>query len=248
MKLIINNVATEYADEGSGPVLLLLHGWKDTLHTFDALVPELGKKFRVVRLDMPGFGGTELPSTNLRLDDYVDFVQLFIQKLNLDIAAIAGHSFGGRVILKGLSRGVFHPKCAILIAAAGVSEKRPGRNGALKLLARIGKILTSPLPKRTRAALRGRLYRSIGSDYLATGVLKDIFINVVSENLSDAASRVTTPTLLIWGRMDASTPLSDGEKMARLIKGSRIEVFDTAGHFVHQERASDVAKLISNFV
>ncbi len=248
MKIIINSIATEYADEGSGPVLLMLHGWKDTLHTFDALMPELTQKFRVIRLDMPGFGGTELPSTNLRLDDYVDFVALFIEKLNLDLAAIAGHSFGGRVIIKGLARGVFHPKSAILIAAAGVSEKKPGRNGALKLLARIGKILTAPLPKRVRAALRGRLYRSIGSDYLATGILKDIFINVVSENLSEAASRVTTPSLLMWGSADASTPLTDGEKMARLIKGSRIEVFEGAGHFVHQERAGDVATLIRNFV
>ncbi len=44
MKIIVNNIATEYTDEGSGPVILCLHGWKDSLRTFDALEPELVKK------------------------------------------------------------------------------------------------------------------------------------------------------------------------------------------------------------
>ncbi len=44
MKIIIQNIATEYTDEGSGPIILCLHGWKDSLRTFDALEPELAKK------------------------------------------------------------------------------------------------------------------------------------------------------------------------------------------------------------
>lgn len=248
MKIIIDNVAAEYSDEGTGTVLLMLHGWKDSLRTFDPLARELSAQYRIVRLDMPGFGGTELPRTNLKLDDYVDFVELFIEKLGVTPEAIIGHSFGGRVILKGISRGVFHPHKVILIAAAGVSEKKPGRNGALKLLARVGKLATAPLPGSLRTKLRGTLYRSIGSDYHATGVLKDIFINVVSENLSAVAEQVATPSLIIWGSEDASTPLADGQKLARLIRGSRLKVFDGASHFVHHERAREIARLIREFL
>lgn len=252
MKIIIDTIAVEYSDEGVGKVLLMLHGWKDSLRTFDPLVRELAREYRIVRLDMPGFGGTELPRTDLKLDDYVDFVELFIQKLGLDMAAIVGHSFGGRVILKGLARGVFHPQKAILIAAAGVSEKsasrRTVRNGVLKLLARAGKLASAPLPRSLRTKLRGMLYRSIGSDYHASGILKDIFINVVSENLSAAAEQVATPTLIMWGSEDASTPLADGEKLARLIRGSKIRVFDGATHFVHHEKVSEIARSIREFV
>lgn len=248
MKIIIDNVATEYSDEGSGKTLLMLHGWKDSLRTFDPIARELAGNYRIVRLDMPGFGGTELPRTDLRLDDYVDFVENFIVKLDLDVAALVGHSFGGRVILKGLARRVFHPQKVVLIAAAGVSEKKPGKNVVLKVLARIGKVASAPLPRRMRAAIRGMLYRSIGSDYLATGVLKGIFINVVSENLTNSAEQVSVPTLLVWGSADTSTPLPDGEKLARLITGSRLEVFDGATHFVHHEKAGEIATLIREFV
>ena len=74
MKVIVNNLATEFEDEGTGPVLLFLHGWKDSLKTFAPLVPGLASDYRVVRLDLPGFGGSEMPSRPWSVSDYVAFV------------------------------------------------------------------------------------------------------------------------------------------------------------------------------
>jgi pimeloyl-ACP methyl ester carboxylesterase len=248
MKMIVHGLAAEYADEGSGQVLLMLHGWKDSLHTFDALAPYLVRRFRVVRIDMPGFGASELPPSSWALDDYVDFVAACIDKLGLDVAVLLGHSFGGRVAIKGISRGVFKPHKLVLIASAGVAERKIGRNKRLQLAAKIGKLLTAPLPERLRTAIRRRLYRTIGSDYLSTGSLRDIFIRVVAENLAEHASRITMPTLLVWGSADASTPLSEGEKLAQLIRGSQLEIFEGASHFVHQENAQEIATLIDHFI
>ncbi len=247
MKLIVQGIAIEYADDGNGPVILMLHGWKDNLHTFDPLISELVKRYRVVRLDMPGFGESEMPDPQSRLDDYVDFVEACIVKLGLDVEALVGHSFGGRVIIKGLARGVFHPRKVVLIASAGVAERKAGK-GALKLLAKVGKIATAPLPRGVRAKLRRHLYERIGSDYHASGALRDIFLNVIAENLSEAASRITTPTLLIWGAQDRQTPLTDGQKLERLIRGSKLETIPAATHFVHREYPEKVVTMISHFV
>ncbi len=247
MKIIIQGLATEYADEGHGPVMLMLHGWKDTLHTFDAIATPLAMQYRVVRLDMPGFGKSEMPDPQWRLDDYVDFVEAFIAKIELDVEALVGHSFGGRVIIKGVSRGVFHPQKLVLVASAGVAERKVGINGALKILAKAGKFATAPLPRGVRAKLRRHLYERVVSDYLATGALKDIFVNVVSENLSEAAAAVNLPTLLVWGEHDRQTPLAEGEKLARLIRGSKLETLKGASHFVHQEYPEKVANLIKHF-
>lgn len=248
MKIIVQGIATEYADEGVGPVVLMLHGWKDTLETFDALTAQLSDQYRIVRLDMPGFGESEMPDPSWRLDDYVDFIDAFIGKLNLHVDTLVGHSFGGRVIIKGVSRTVFAPRRVVLIAAAGVAERKVGRGEALKMVAKVGKFATMPLPRGIRQKLRHRLYKTVGSDYHASGRLKDIFFNVVQENLTADASAITIPTLLIWGEEDSQTPLSEGQKLHHLIRGSRLETIRGASHFVHQEHVEKVASLVRTFL
>lgn len=248
MKIIVKGLAAEYADEGTGPVMLMLHGWKDTLHTFDAITAQLSDHYRIVRLDMPGFGESDMPDPTWRLDDYVDFVEAFVGKLNLQVDTLVGHSFGGRVIIKGVSRNVFAPRRIVLIAAAGVAERKAGRGALLKMVAKVGKLATLPLPLGMRQKIRRRLYTSIGSDYHASGRLKDIFLNVVEENLTACAPVITMPTLLIWGERDTQTPLSDGKKLHHLIRGSRIETISGATHFVHQEHPTRVASLMRSFL
>src|SRR3989344_7345008 len=109
MKVIVDGLATEYKDEGSGPALLMLHGWMDTLSSFDAITKGLADSHRIVRLDLPGFGGTEAPPDTWYISDFVSFVQHFIQKIGLDSYVLLGHSFGGRISIKGVGTGVLQP-------------------------------------------------------------------------------------------------------------------------------------------
>ena len=55
MKIIVQNLAINYKDEGDGSVALFLHGWQDNLHTFDSLIPFLFLKKRIIRFDLLGF-------------------------------------------------------------------------------------------------------------------------------------------------------------------------------------------------
>ena len=73
MKLIVYNLATEYTIEGAGGTALFLHGWQDNLHTWDSLASLLAPMYRVVRLDLPGFGKTELPRETWNLYNYIQF-------------------------------------------------------------------------------------------------------------------------------------------------------------------------------
>ncbi|MEN9561613.1 MAG: hypothetical protein RIQ56_886, partial [Candidatus Parcubacteria bacterium] len=146
MKIIIEGLATEYLDEGEGPVVLMLHGWKDDMHTFDQIVPPLLSHYRVVRLDLPGFGGTEIPKRTWQVSDYARFVDAFVQKLRIDVDVLIGHSFGGRVSIKGVGTGLLKPKKLVLIASAGIARKRKLRNKLLTLGAKIGKVVTAVPP------------------------------------------------------------------------------------------------------
>lgn len=248
MKIIINNLAIEYSDQGQGPIILFLHGWKDDSRSFDPLIPFL-PDFRVVRIDLPGFGKSETPDCSWNLNDYVDLAKNFIKKLNLNAEVIIGHSFGGRIVIKGLAEKNINAKKIVLIGSAGVSQTNAVKNFLFRLTAKIGKILTLFPPFIFwRKRIKQKFYRQIGSDYLGAGALRNIFLNIVKEDLSAAAEKITIPTLLIWGDGDTQTPISDGQKLNRLINGSRLEIITNAGHFPHQKNPEKVSSLIKNFI
>src|SRR3972149_2244169 len=248
MKIIVQNLAVEYQDEGvssprqslrrsAGKVILLLHGWQDNLHTFDALTKFLSKTNRVIRLDLPGFGQSETPKETWGLDNYVEFVKNFIQKLNLQVDAFVGHSFGGRIAIKGAAENNLKPAKIILINSAGIAKSKTLRNYILKIFAKIGSFITYIPPfVFWREKLRQKIYKFIGSDYLDAHEMQKTFLKIISEDLSENAKKINTPTLLIWGENDTETPLSDGKLLSRLISHSKLEIINEAGHFVHQEK------------
>lgn len=248
MKVIIDNIVTEYQDEGSGPVILMLHGWKDDMHTFDALLPFLVTQLRVVRLDLPGFGSSGEPPIGWSLIDYVNFVESFIEKTSIIVQYIVAHSFGARITIKGAGSYHFDPKKVVLIGAAGIAKTQSFRNILYMIAAKIGKFITAIPPfSFFRSRLRKSLYASSGSDYLGAGRLQQIYLNVIREDLKQYAAKITSPTLLIWGSEDDQTPLVDGEIFSTVIVNSRLEVFPHRTHFVHQEEPEKIAKLIKEF-
>ena len=239
----------EYNETGQGHVLLLLHGWRNDLHSFDPLVPLLANDYKVISLDLPGFGGTEGPSGPWHIDDYIEFVSSFIKKLHIEDYFIVGHSFGGRIAVKGIGTGMLTPQKLVLISAAGVSAPHSIRRISYKIVAKLGRAITSiPTLKHFQTVLKKRLYKNSGSDYLYAGSLKDTYLNVIHEDLSKYAKRISIPTLLIWGALDGQTPLADGKRFSKIIKYSKLVVFKDDGHFVHQEKPQDVAKLINDFI
>lgn len=250
MKVIVQNIATEYSDEGDGEALLFLPGWMNAISNSDELASRLISKYRVVRLDLPGFGGgTEAPPADWHVLDYALFVKAFTEKVGLTSYVLAGHSFGGRVAIKGIAEGILKPSRLILIASAGVARHRTLRNRIFMVLAKIGKVLIYIPPLFLwRKQLRRKLYGKLKSDYLAAGPLSQVYLNTIREDLTEAARKISIPALLILGSDDDMVPLSDGKLFAELIKGSRLEVFPGVGHFPHRDRAQEVAKLIIEFV
>jgi pimeloyl-ACP methyl ester carboxylesterase len=251
MKVIVKNLVVRYEDQGDpdGTVLLFLHGWRNDLHAFDPVVPELAASYRIVRLDLPGSGGTETPKEDWSLDDYVDFVDEFMKKIGIRPGILVGHSLGGRVIIKGVAQGIFQPKKIVLIAAAGVAKRKSLRNAVITAIAKTGKAITAIPPfSSARENLRRKLYENIGSDYGNAGAMKGTFLKVIGEDLSESARKVSVPTLLIWGDHDTETPLTDGERLHKMISGSELKVIPGTDHFVHQEEPEEVASFIEDFI
>lgn len=249
MKVIVDGLAVEYKDEGQGPILVLLHGWMDSLKTFDALTEQLSAMYRVVRPDLPGFGGSEMPREPWHVEEYSRFVADLCAKLDLQPAAFVGHSLGGRILLKGFANGTLSAPKIVLIASAGVADRRTLRNWSYKMVAKAGRAATA-IPPFTllRAKLRAKLYAAAKSDYPTAGAMTPTFLNVIGEDLAPLAPLVKVPALLIWGSDDRTTPLAEGKRLESLMPHATLNVIDDAGHFVHQEYPKKVAELIRAFV
>ena len=248
MKVIVDGLATEYEDRGEGSAVVMLHGWKDDLHTFDGIAQSLPNSFRVVRIDLPGFGGSEPPPRDWVLDDYVGFVKDFLEKLNIRPDILIGHSFGGRITIKGIAKNILSAKKIVLISSAGVARRKTLKNSVLSVLAKIGRVVTAIPPfSFWKQEIRRGLYEAIGSDYFRAGALRGTFLNIVSEDLSEVAKDITVPLLIIWGSADDTTPLEEGKRLNQLVSGSRLQVIEGAGHFIHKERPEEVSELIREF-
>ena len=110
-----------YIEEGEGPLVVLLHGWGSNIELFQPTVDLLKNNYKVVTMDMPGFGQSEEPDEPWDVDRYVDFLLAFLEPYHPDKVILLGHSFGGRVIIKLCARDLpFKVEKVILVDSAGV--------------------------------------------------------------------------------------------------------------------------------
>ena len=121
----VKGLKINYIDEGQGELVVLLHGWGSNIKLFQASIDLLQKGYKVVTMDMPGFGESEEPKEPWSVDDYVDFVIEFLKDYEFTKVTLLGHSFGGRVIIKLCSREKpFEVEKVILVDSAGVKPKK----------------------------------------------------------------------------------------------------------------------------
>jgi pimeloyl-ACP methyl ester carboxylesterase len=249
MQVVVESLLTHYETEGTGKLVVLLHGWGDSAAGLKGLQHALAKKYQVLAVDLPGFGNTEAPKDVWGLDNYAAFVGAFLQKIAVGpVYAIAGHSNGGAIAIRGLANGSLQADKLILLASAGIRGTYKGRVKILRYITKAGKALTMPLPKALKKKIQKKVYKTVGSDMLVAEHLQETFKKVVTDDVRANASQLTQPTLLIYGEKDESTPLWYGETYHELIPVSTLEVLPGASHFVHLDRPADVVRAIEGFL
>jgi pimeloyl-ACP methyl ester carboxylesterase len=251
-EVLVDGRPVRYVDGGSGPVVVLLHGWGGEVASFAPVLPRLAARFRVVALDLPGHGGTPVPPQPWGAVDYGDFVAAFLRALALPPATVVGHSHGGRT---GVALAARHPTLVqklVLVDSAGLVPPRgPGYYLRVCSVKGARRVLALPGLRRWRQSALQRLYQAVGSrDYQAATdpVLRATFVRLVNEDIRSLLPQIVCPTLLIWGGADAETPLRDGQVMERLIPDAGLVVFDGAGHFAYLDRLEQFCRVVTHFV
>src|SRR3954449_6680995 len=194
--------------------LIFGHGWGQSSAAFLPIAETLKPFAPSYLIDFPGFGQSPIPPQNWGTAEYADAVATWIASLPPERRVWIGHSFGGRIGLQLASR---HPellKGMILIASAGLPRTRTpierARINLRRMFFKTAKRILKEGPQLER--LRSRMG---SADYRAAGPLRPVLSRVVSEDLSQVASAVRCPTLLIYGSEDTETPPEIGERLGR---------------------------------
>jgi pimeloyl-ACP methyl ester carboxylesterase len=244
----VRGLRTRYLVRGSGPPVLVLHGWGANIEAVYPIVTGLAPLARVYALDLPGFGESELPPQPWGVEDYQAFVAAFMDALAIERPAIVAHSNGGRIAIRMASTEPARASRLVLVDSAGIRPKRTlrwyRRVGMAKLGKYAARLLGAP-GERLRALL---VDRAASADYAAAGPLRPTLVRLVNADLRPFMPAIGAPTLLVWGSEDADTPLSAAREMERLIPDAGLVVLDGAGHYSYLDQPARFARIVSHFI
>ncbi|MEM6888209.1 MAG: alpha/beta fold hydrolase BchO [Pseudomonadota bacterium] len=255
---------------GEGADLLLLHGAGGSTHSFRDLIPLLAKHHRVIALDLPGQGFTQLGARHrCGLDATVTDIAALIRQEGWAPAGIIGHSAGAAV---GLSL------VADDVSPRGQPPRIVGINPALDnfeglagaLFPALAKILAAvPFTAQAFASLTATparvqsLISSTGSNLDADGLsfyrrlISDrdhvdatllMMANWPLDTLNNRLFEITAPTLFIVGEEDRTVPPRVSDKAASRMPNAHVSRIAGAGHLVHEEQPQQVARLILDWL
>jgi 2-hydroxy-6-oxonona-2,4-dienedioate hydrolase len=247
----------KYVDVGTGPVVVLLHGLGGNSSNWAFNISALSTKYRVIAPDQIGFGRSDKPLISYRVGTYVDFLDKFLDGLNVEHATLVGNSMGGWI---AALYAVKYPKRVeriVLVDAAGFAPPKEldlstlsGLNPSTREQARYlaGIVFFNPLFK-TDAAVDATLAARIsaGDGYTIQSLVESIYRN--EDMLDGKLSAVKQPTLIIWGRDDGLTPLArEGEKFKKEMPSAQFVVFDGCGHVPQVEKAAEFNAAVLKFL
>lgn len=245
MEYIYQGVKLYYEKSGNGEAIILLHGWGCDGRIFSDIVNLLEKKYTVYNLDLPGFGRSDEPPFPYTLEHYVKLFSKFIYDNKIIAPILIAHSFGGRIAIRYAS--LFPVSRLILIDSAGIKPK--------KLYVTKIKILLYKIKKKWFKLIKDvssyqKLVQNSGSsDYKnATPMMKKTMSLIVNEYLENDLKKITTESLIIWGKKDTTTSYEEGLKMHKLLKNSGIVTIDNAGHFPFLEQKNLFNAILKSYL
>lgn len=257
-----------YRDQGqrTGQVLVLLHGSNASLHTWEPWVKQLFGGFRVISLDLPSHGLTgAVPGDDYSPEGMVKFVDEFTTALHVDRFALAGNSMGGGVAARFAIEHGNRLTHLILVDAGGMPTDKPRDPGLGFRLARIPVVQNLMLYITPRSLFEDGLRKAFHNPDLVTPEMIDRYweLNRREGNraatlkrfqvapdtfIQDNASKITTPTLILWGAADLLVPRDVGDKYAAAIKGSKYVVYNDVGHIPMEEVPEQSARAVREFL
>lgn len=253
-------------ERGEGPVIVLSHGVTLSVRTWAKQLSGLtAAGFRVIAFDHRGHGESTVGDGGHTIENLGADIRSVLEGLDLHDVVLVGHSMGGVavqsfcidhpdavrervagiVLLSSLARSVLAGLPRVAAATTWTVDHLPDGIGALRArdlglaIARLG-FGRHPVASQVEAT------RQMIVD-TKTGIRRDAVAALLGLDLSERIRDIDRPTLVICGTADLLTPLAESRRMARRIRGARLEVVEGGGHMLMFERSTLVDGLIADF-
>jgi pimeloyl-ACP methyl ester carboxylesterase len=237
---------TRVFDRGTGPAVIVLHGWGGRIESMAPVLTCL-EDVRTVALDLPGFGRSPLPPETWGTSSYAEFVREAMDRLGIDKAHFVGHSYGAKTALFLAATQPRSVGRLVLVSSSGLRSAPSAKTRAKRAVSKAGRLAGRMGPPGQK--LRRALYSRIASqDYQDAGALRPTLVKVVNEDLKDLLPRIEAPTLLVWGTKDDSVPQAHARMMEKLIPDAGLVLFEGAGHFPYLDQPDRFCRIIRNFL
>lgn len=233
-------------DTGAGDPVVVLHGWGGRIESMHPIVECLSGVFRVVAIDLPGFGESPAPKGVWGTPDYAAFVRDLLSSMAIDRARFLGHSFGAKI---SMYLAAVHPDLVekvVLSGSPGIKVPPSVEARMKKAVAKSARVVghLGPPGRKLKQAVYERI---ASSDYKEAGPLQPILVKVVNEDLTHLLPRVKASTLLVWGSEDDAVPVSAAQRMEQLIADAGLVVFEGAGHFAYLDEPQRFCRVVRHF-
>ena len=242
MVVNIKNTNINYIDYGDSKknTIVLLHGWGQNIEMMKPVGDKLVKLGRVVIIDFPGHGASSEPNYAWNDYDFVDMLYELFKQIGIDNPILIGHSFGGRISL--LYASMHRVKKLILFGSPFKKEVKKDslKTKTLKFLKKV------PVINK----LEGFAKKHIGStDYRnASPIMREVMVNSVNHDMTSDVSKITCPTLIVWGTLDEAVPIERAYELEKLIDDAAVIEYEGCTHYAYLERLSQTINILNSFI
>ena len=263
----IDGVKLHYKDQGHGPAILLIHGSMGDTIDWDGWVDVLSPHYRVIRIDLPGFGlSGEIPNGNYSIDRTLSLIDGLMDTLGAERFTIVGVSYGGPVAFRYAATRSERISALIIMNSAGIEMgKQPVDQKTGKGLFYANISSDAPI---TQSFMEAALARPFADpSRIPPGMLqrKLDMINVIDRGVEGdtmvkqyvrgeperVLSHVRAPTLVLWGGAERSLSLSSADRFANALVHAKkvVKVIVPGGdHFMHVELPRETAGITREFL
>ena len=258
-KRLVRGIEIAYDDVGSGPSVVLLHGYPFNRSMWRDQLVELQQDHRVIIPDLRGHGESAVAQSPATMERMAGDVASLLEILNVSRATIAGLSMGGYVALAFYRLFPLRVRSLVLADTRPQEDTEEGKQNREKQAEKALKegmegIADALLPKLLAAetvATRPEVVKRVRKMIVETtpeGAAAALRGMAQRQDHTSFLSRIIAPTLIIVGSEDTLTPLDDAEMMHREIGGSRMEVIKGAGHVSNIENPEQFNQALVSFL
>ena len=260
----VDGLKVYYKETGpkGAPALLLLHGFGSSLQAWDDWSLKLEQKYRVIRLDLPGFGLTGAsPANDYSEEKDLAILTHFVDKLGLEKFSVVGHSMGGKMAWSLAASQPERVQALVLMAPDGFPETKdigtkpyevPAIMGLIKYVLPKYLVRKSIEPAFSDAdALNDALVNRYFDMLRAPGVRGAILERSNQTIYTDPVPRlkaIKAPTLLIWGEQDQMIPSTNAQIYANVLSNSTTVLVPKLGHLLQEEQPEKGLAVVMQFL